>query len=217
MAAVADTDQIRARFEKLGAYLNEQTRRLAAAESVATGFGGTIIVARVTGVSRRSDYSGHKELNGPPAGSVVSRIRRPGGGRKKNGFPRRRAEERFGEFGGSSQPGDPESPLCWTCRRVRKPAAELRLMGCRTSHRMVGEPLHGLGCSLQANRKTLEGSKHADRNERFRHIDQRAVAMAAKRQPVISVGTKKKELVGNFKNKGRELRPAGDPEAGMGS
>ena len=108
--------------------------------------------------------------------------------------------------------GDPESPLRWTCKSVRKLAEELNRLGHQTSHRMVAELLHELGYSLQANRKTLEGSSHADRDQQFQHINQHVTEFLQQQQPVISVDTKKKELVGNFKNHGAELRPKGDPE-----
>jgi len=108
--------------------------------------------------------------------------------------------------------GDPESALRWTCKSVRQLARELQRSGHRTSHRMVAELLHQMDYSLQANRKTLEGSAHPDRDAQFHHINGKIRAFQADRQPVISVDTKKKELVGNFKNNGRELRPKGDPE-----
>jgi hypothetical protein len=108
--------------------------------------------------------------------------------------------------------GDPESRLRWTSKSVRKLAEELNRMGHRTSHRMVAELLHELGYSLQANRKTLEGASHADRDLQFQHINQQVNQLLAEHQPVISVDTKKKELVGAFKNGGKELRPKGDPE-----
>ena len=108
--------------------------------------------------------------------------------------------------------GDPESPLRWTCKSVRILAAELKRMGHRTSHRMVAELLHGLAYSLQANSKTLEGGTHPDRNAQFEHINRRVQAYLTTGDPVISVDTKKKELIGDFKNGGRELRPRGEPE-----
>lgn len=108
--------------------------------------------------------------------------------------------------------GDPESALRWTCKSVRKLSEELNRRGHQTSHRMVAELLHELGYSLQANRKTLEGSNHADRDEQFQHINQQVTQLLDQHQPVISVDTKKKELVGDFKNNGAELRPKGDPE-----
>ena len=108
--------------------------------------------------------------------------------------------------------GDPESPLRWTCKSVRKLAQELGRGGHRVSHRLVAELLHELGYSLQANAKTLEGSAHPDRNVQFEHIHRKVRRCLRQGQPVISVDTKKKELVGDFKNGGRELRLKGDPE-----
>ena len=108
--------------------------------------------------------------------------------------------------------GDPESPLRWTCKSLRKLAEELQRKGHRTSHQLVGRMLHDLGYSLQANSKTLEGTNHPDRNAQFEYLNRRVKRQLQQHQPVISVDTKKKELVGDFKNNGRELRPQGDPE-----
>jgi hypothetical protein len=108
--------------------------------------------------------------------------------------------------------GDPETPLRWTCKSVRVLARELKRQGHKTSHRMVAELLHGLGYSLQANRKTIEGSSHPDRNRQFEYINRKAKEYLRSKDPVISVDTKKKELVGNFKNGGQEWRPKGEPE-----
>ena len=140
------------------------------------------------------------------------RIRRPGGGRKKTvaQVPSLlRDLERLVE---PLTRGDPESPLRWTCKSLRKLAEELRRMGHQTSHPMVGRMLHDLGYSLQANSKTMEGTKHPDRNAQFEYLNRRIKRQLQQQQPVISVDTKKKELVGDFKNNGRELRPQGDPE-----
>ena len=108
--------------------------------------------------------------------------------------------------------GDPESPLRWTCKSVRRLAAELRRQGHATSHRLVANLLHELKYSLQANAKTLEGARHPDRNAQFEYINTRVRQFLRRRHPVISVDTKKKELVGPFKNGGREWRPQGQPE-----
>jgi len=108
--------------------------------------------------------------------------------------------------------GDPESPLRWTCKSVRKLAAELTAQGHQTSHRMVAELLHDLGYSLQANQKTLEGSDHPDRNAQFEYLNGAVQQQLWAGEPTISVDTKKKELIGPFKNGGRELRPKGEPE-----
>jgi transposase len=209
---VAGADAIRTRFEKLAPFLDERMRRLvAASESLTIGFGGTSEVSRQTGVSRRAIIQGIKELDEAP-GVRVGRVRRAGGGRKKTVDKDASLKTDLERLVDPVTRGDPESPLRWTCKSVRKLSEELRRLGHQTSHRMVAELLHELGYSLQANRKTLEGSSHADRDQQFQHINQQVTQLLTQRQPVISVDTKKKELVGDFKNPGAELRPKGDPE-----
>jgi len=209
---VAEVDEIRVRFEKLAPFLDERMRRLVAAtESLAIGFGGTSVVARETGVSRRAIIQGIKELDEKPQ-HQTGRVRRAGGGRKKTVDKDSTLKADLERLVEPVTRGDPESSLRWTCKSVRKLAEELNVMGHQTSHRMVAELLHELGYSLQANSKTLEGSSHADRDEQFKHINEQVNQLLARHQPVISVDTKKKELVGDFKNNGRELRPKGDPE-----
>ena len=186
-------------------------RLFAASESLAIGFGGASMVSRQTGVSRRAIIQGIKELDEEPT-VHTTRVRRTGGGRKKTvdkDTTLRADLERLVE---PVTRGDPESALRWTCKSVRKLAEELKRVGHRTSHRMVAELLHELGYSLQANRKTLEGTNHVDRDAQFQHINQQVNQLLARQQPVISVDTKKKELVGEFKNSGRELRPKKNPE-----
>jgi transposase len=209
---VAGADAIRTRFEKLAPFLDERMRRLvAASESLTIGFGGTSEVSRQTGVSRRAIIQGIKELDEAP-GVRVGRVRRAGGGRKKTVDKDASLKTDLERLVDPVTRGDPESPLRGTCKSVRKLSEELRRLGHQTSHRMVAELLHELGYSLQANRKTLEGSSHADRDQQFQHINQQVTQLLSQRQPVISVDTKKKELVGDFKNPGAELRPKGDPE-----
>ena len=210
---MAEADRIRTRFEKLTPFLDERMRRLvAASESLAIGFGGTSEVSRQTGVSRRAIIRGIKELDQAPS-VPGGRVRRPGGGRKRTVDKDSSLKTDLERLVDPVTRGDPESPLRWTCKSVRKLAEELKRLGHQTSHRMVAELLHELGYSLQANRKTLEGSSHADRDQQFQHINQHVSEFLNQQQPVISVDTKKKELVGNFKNHGAELRPKGDPEA----
>jgi hypothetical protein len=208
---MAEVEAIKRRFELLGPHLDERTRRLlAASEAVVIGRGGSSLVARATGVSRRMIGNGIKELDAGPADGV--RIRRPGGGRKRTSDT---DPTLLGDLEGLVEPvtrGDPESPLRWTCKSVRKLAEELQRIGHRVSRQLVAELLHDLGYSLQANRKTLEGASHPDRDAQFEHLNQRVAEQVAHGEPAISVDTKKKELVGDFKNGGRELRPAGDPE-----
>ena len=204
--------QIRDRFEKLAPFLDERMRRLvAASESVVIGFGGTSVVSRETGVSRRAIIQGIKELEQEPS-ETPTRVRRAGGGRKKTVDQDATLQRDLERLVDPVTRGDPESPLRWTCKSVRKLSDELNRTGHQTSHRMVAELLHGLGYSLQANRKTLEGSSHQDRDAQFQHINEQVKQLLGQHQPVISVDTKKKELVGDFKNTGKELRPKGDPE-----
>ena len=209
---MAGADGIHTRFKKLAPFLDERLRRLvAASESLAAGFGGTSVVSRQTGVSRRAIIRGIKELDEKPV-VEAGRVRRAGGGRKKTVDKDVTLKTDLEGLVDPVTRGDPESRLRWTSKSVRKLAEELNRMGHRTSHRMVAELLHELGYSLQANRKTLEGSSHADRDQQFQHINQQVNRLLAEHQPVISVDTKKKELVGDFKNNGRELRPKGAPE-----
>jgi len=209
---VAEVENIRTRFGKLAPFLDERMRRLvAASESLTVGFGGTSVVSRQTGVSRRAIIQGIKELDETP-GVQAGRVRRAGGGRKKTVDTDATLKTDLERLVEPVTRGDPESRLRWTSKSVRKLAEELNRLGHRTSHRMVAELLHELGYSLQANRKTLEGSSHADRDQQFQYINQQVNQLLGERQPVISVDTKKKELVGAFKNSGKELRPKGDPE-----
>ena len=188
-------------------------RRLAlAAEAVAVGRGGQAAVARALGVSPRTIRRGMRELTEPGLGIEKGHIRRPGGGRKRMVEHDPRLREDLEKLVEPTSRGDPESPLRWTCKSVRKLAEELRRQGHQTSHRMVAELLHEMGYSLQANQKTLEGSGHPDRNAQFEHLYQAVQLQLSLGEPVISVDTKKKELVGPFKNSGRELRPKGQPE-----
>jgi hypothetical protein len=207
-------EAVRQRFSVLAPLLDERRRRLvAAAEALALGWGGVSGVARVTGVSRSAIQAGLAELR-TPAGERVpaARVRRPGGGRTRTveTDPTLRADlERLVE---PTARGDPESPLRWVCKSVRKLAAELQGRGHRISHQLVAELLREQGYRLQANRKTLEGGNHPDRDAQFAYLNGQVAAQLAAGEPAISVDTKKKELVGPFKNGGRELRPKGQPE-----
>jgi transposase len=206
-----DESAIRTRFEKLAPFLNERTRRLfTAAEAAAIGRGGITAVTRATGVSRRAVAAGLAELHTPQEWPA-HRIRRPGGGRTRRVQADHTLQADLERLIDPVTRGDPESPLRWTCKSVRKLAEELRGLGHTTSHRMVAELLHELGYSLQANRKTIEGKSHPDRNAQFEFINTKVQAALRAGEPVISVDAKKKELVGDFKNAGREWQPAGQP------
>jgi transposase len=147
-----------------------------------------------------------------PAALGPGRIRRAGGGRKKAVERHPSFKTDLEELLESTTRGDPEAPLRWTCKSLRKLTAELRRLHHRVSHQVVADLLHDLGYSLQANRKTHEGVSHPDRNAQFEHLNAKVKWSLSRKEPVISVDTKKKELVGDFKNGGRELRPKGDPE-----
>ena len=207
-----DTDLIQQRFARLEPFLNERLRRLyAATEAQAVGYGGISAVARATGVSRQAIAHGLKELAAPDAATAM-RIRRPGGGRKRTVTQDATLWHDLEQLVEPLSRGDPESPLRWTCKSVRKLADELNHQGHQVSHELVANLLKELGYSLQANRKTREGTAHPDRNAQFEHINAEVQAFQSAGQPVISVDTKKKELVGDFKNSGRELCPQGEPE-----
>jgi transposase len=207
-------DEIRTRFDLLEPVLNERQRRLwAAVESKAVGRGGISVVSRATGISRRTIYDGLSEMERTPAKQEKpARARKKGGGRKKAVVKDAALLRDLERLVDPMTRGDPESPLRWTCKSVRKLAHELRRQGHQTSHALVAELLHGLKYSLQANSKTKEGSSHPDRNAQFEHINEQATRFLEKSQPAISVDTKKKELVGDFKNGGQEWQPKGTPE-----
>jgi transposase len=203
------------KFKALGPILTEQGRRLwAATEAMVLGRGGVRLVAQATGLSRPTIYAGIQELRGEPAaipGRGPGQSRRAGGGRK------RRVEHDptlLADLEALVEPttrGDPQSPLRWTCKSVRRLAEELRAQGHQVSPQVVGNLLHEADYSLQGTRKTREGGKHPDRNAQFEHIAARVRDFQKRHQPVISVDAKKKELVGDFKNAGREWHPKGQP------
>jgi len=206
-----DVGVCRAKYKALAPTLTERARRIwAATEARAEGWGGITGVARATGISAATIQRGLQELTARqplPAG----RIRRPGGGRKRSVA---KDPTLLADLEGLVEPtasGDPMSPLRWTSKSVRQLATTLQRMGHEVSHQLVAELLAGAGYSLQANRKTREGPSHPDRDAQFRYINQQVRRIQAAGQPVISVDTKKKELVGDFKNAGRQWRLQGEP------
>jgi hypothetical protein len=208
-----DTQLIRIRFEKVSPFLDERTRRLVgAAEAAALGRGGITCVSRETGLCREAIRLGLAELRQVPP-LTGGRIRKQGGGRKRTEEKDLTLKSDLERLIDPVTRGDPESPLRWTCKSTRQLAEALKSQGHQTSHRMVAEMLGALGYSLQGNRKTLEGEAHADRNQHFEDRHQQVTAFQERGQPVISVATKKKELVGRFKNSGRDWQPQGKPEA----
>jgi transposase len=205
-------EEIKQRYERLAGELNERTRRLFAAnEAMALGWGGIAVVARATGLSRQVIVDGMQELReGQRAGE--GRIRRIGGGRKSNVSKDPSLSEDLERLVEPVTRGDPESPLRWTSKSVRKLAKELQHQGHQVSHELVSELLHELGYSLQALRKTREGGEHPDRDGQFEHLNAQAAASLSAGEPAVSVDAKKKELVGDFKNPGREWHPQGEAQ-----
>jgi hypothetical protein len=207
-----DPKVIRARFALLSPHLDERARRLlAASEAHAAGYGGIAAVSRATGIAASTIGRGLLELDSavPPE---AGRVRRPGGGRKPLAMTGATLVDDLLALVSPSERGDPMSPLRWTCKSLRRLAAELAERGHRISHTVVGEVLKQQKFSLQGNRKTREGGSHPDRDAQFAYINDSVTRALAEQQPVISVDTKKKELVGDFKNAGREWRPQGEPE-----
>jgi hypothetical protein len=208
-----DPAPIRDRFTALSPHLNERERRLfAATEAAAAGYGGIVAVSGATGIAVSTIGRGLKDL-AEAGGLLAGRVRRAGGGRKPLVVSNPDLLRELMALVEPGARGDPMSPLRWTCKSLRQLAAELVARGHRVSRTVVGELLKAQKFSLQANSKTNEGGDHPDRDAQFSHINQSVTTALAAQQPVISVDTKKKELVGDFKNAGREWRPQGEPEA----
>jgi Rhodopirellula transposase DDE domain len=207
-----DVDAVLAElFELVAPHLTEKQRRLlAGAAARALGRGGGAWMARISGLSRPTVYAGARELDAPP--DPRGRVRGPGGG------PRRLVERQPGllsaldELVDPDTRGDPESPLRWTCKSTRQLADALGAQGFQASDDTVGRLLKQQGYTLQRTQKTLEGAQHPDRDGQFRYLNEQAREHLAASQPVVSVDTKKKELVGRYANGGREWRPVGEPE-----
>ncbi len=192
--------------------LDERQRRLfVAAEARAAGYGGTAAVSRVTGVAASTIGRGLKELEAPSA-TPLDRVRRPGGGRKSLRETNPGLLDDLNALVEPDARGDPMSPLRWTCKSLRRLADELGKLGHKISHTVVGEWPKKQRFSLQANSKTREGADNPDRDAQFRVVNEAVKTAIGENQPVISVDAKKKELVGDFKNAGREWRRQGDPE-----
>ena len=208
-------EQIRQKYEALSPFMDERMRRLwAATEAASLGWGGVSAVAAATGLSRTTITAGLRENQQPLAAGAAPgpRLRRAGGGRKRRVRADATLRRDLESLVDPVTRGDPQSPLRWTCKSTAKLAAELQALGHQLGARTVAHLLHELDYSLQANRKTKEGATHPDRDAQFQHIHEQILAFQQRRQPVVSVDTKKKELVGEFKQGGREWQPRGQPE-----
>src|SRR6201981_3893010 len=211
IVVVIDVEPIRERFLTVAPFLDERGRRLvAAAEAFAAGDGGLCRGGDGDGMARSTIGRGLKEL---AQDEPSERVRRPGAGRKPAICKDPTLLADLEALVEPTTRGDPESPLRWTCKSVRRLAQALQVQGHQVSRTLVAELLNAAGYSLQANRKTKEGDGHPDRDAQFAHINTQVGVALAERQPVISVDTKKKELVGDFRNNGREYRRQGNPEA----
>ena len=212
MVEVAQVSVIRRKYRALGPALDERQRRLwAAAEAQALGRGGVAAVVWATGLAKTTVLRGLQEY---ASGSLLAsdRVRRPGGGRKRATVLDPGLSTALKRLVEPVTRGDPMRPLLWTCKSTRRLSEELAAQGYSASRTLVANLLAEQGYSLQGNRKTKEGKNHPDRNAQFEYINRRVGRQLAGRQPAISVDTKKKELVGDFKNGGREWRPKGRPE-----
>jgi transposase len=209
---VVDIAAMRRRYRGVRRVLNERARRLwAGSEALAAGRGGIRSVMQVTGLSYPTVARGMKEVQAPGKGMDPARIRRPGAGRKMVEVKDAEVVPALEALVEPGARGDPESPLRWTIKSTRRLCAELRNQGHTIGRTSVWQLLYAAGYSLQGTRKAKEGSAHVDRNAQFEYINAQATAFLKGRRPVISVDTKKKELVGDFKNGGREWRPQGRP------
>ena len=207
---MVDGDAIRLRWEGVGSKLDERGRRLfAAAEVRAAGWGGLALVSKITGLARSTINRGEDDLDGEPL--PAGRVRREGGGRRAIGEKTPEMREQLRRLVDPATRGDPMRPLIWVSKSANKLASALTSMGYRVGPDTVRAELSKLGFSRQGNRKADEGSKHPDRDAQFEYINASTVAAQGRGQPVVSVDTKKKELVGNFRNGGTDYRPRGDP------
>jgi hypothetical protein len=211
-----DMKRLREKYAALkGCFDEARLRWWAAAEARSLGHGGVTSVAKATGLSRRTLHRGVRELAGPagkPSRLPIDRVRRPGGGRKLLTELDPKLSADLEALVDPHTRGHPESPLRWTCKSTSKLAIELNNPRHRVSPRSVSTLLAQLDYSLQAMRKTREGSQHRDRDAQFRHINRKVLEFQAAGQPVVSVDTKKKELIGGYAQKGREWQPSGQPE-----
>lgn len=215
MHDAAAIERTRKKFLALTVVMDERMRRQwTAAEAMVLGWGGISHVAKATGLSRTTILAGVRELKSQEAGEALpsSGIRRPGAGRKPLLETDPDLWDALDALVDPVTRGHPESPLRWTCKSTRQLSAELTRQNHAVSDRTVARLLYEMGYSLQANRKTREGKQHPDRNAQFEYINQQVGRVQKRGQPVVSVDTKKKEKVGDFKNSGQEWRPKGTPE-----
>jgi hypothetical protein len=208
----AEARDARKRYREMAPVLNEQSlRRFVAMEARALGHGGVSLMSRISGLARSTIYHGLSDIRAAVS-APPGRVRKPGGGRKRKSSEDPTLVVDLKRLVEPATRGDPMQPLLWTTRSLRNLVNALAVKGHKVCPTVVGNLLRDMGYSLQANSKTREGDQHIDRDAQFQYINTQASAFLATNEPVISVDTKKKELVGNFKNNGREWRRQGTPE-----
>jgi hypothetical protein len=218
MNASTTLTTVQEKYRLLAPILDERVRRhWSASEAIALGWGGITLVAQATGLSPVTIRQGIAELRDPAIALLEERegkphVRRSGGGRKPLSQSDRTLRKDLEELVDPVTRGDPQSPLRWTCKSTRHLAAALAGKGHEVSHQTVARLPQEMDYSLQVNRKTKEGQSHPDRNAQFEYIAKQVRSFQQRRQPVVSVDTKKKELIGDFKNGGQEWQPQGEPE-----
>ena len=199
----------REKYKRISSSFNELSRRLwAANESISMGYGGIEIVSRATGLSRPTIHKGIKEIE--ESRYPEDRTRRSGGGRKDLTEKNPDLITKLRELVEPSTAGNPQSSIIWVSKSLRHLETEMNASGYAISYAKIGNILHDEGFNLKGNKKTREGKSHPDRNEQFQHINDTAIAFMESNDPVISVDAKKKELIGNFRNSGKELMPPGE-------
>jgi len=212
MIRAAQERAARKRYREMAPVLNEQSRRrFVALEAQALGRGGICLMSEISGLARSTIYRGLSDIC-DNVSAPLGRIRKEGGGRKRKTIEDPTLLVALKSLVAPVTRGDPMRPLLWTSRSLRHLVTALAKKGHNVSPTLVSDLLRGMGYSLQANSKTREGDQHIDRNAQFEYINRQAKAFLTAKEPIISVDTKKKELVGNFKNNGREWRPNGTPE-----
>jgi DNA-binding transcriptional regulator GbsR (MarR family) len=204
--------EIQSKFNRIVSHLDEKSRRLwCANEAITIGWGGVTTVSKATGISRNTISEGVKEIEGKKE-IVKNRIRKQGAGRKKKTESNPGIREKLESLIEPYTRGEPESPLRWVCKSTRNLEKEMRKSDSDVSHNLIARELNNMGYSLQANKKTKEGSSHPDRNDQFHFINNKAKRFIKENQPVVSVDTKKKENIGNYKNNGKEYCKKGKPK-----
>jgi transposase len=208
-----DSTSVKTKYQKIAPFLDERARRVwAASEATEIGYGGVSAVSVATGISRTTIRAGMREPAPTQNPGERERLRQRGAGRKKLTSKDTSLLECLERLVDSSTRGDPMKPLCWTCKSTKKLARELSAQGHSISARSVSTLLGELGYSLQSNRKVMEGKSHPDRDAQFRFINEKVSIFHQLGEPAISVDTKKKELIGDYKNAGREYQPKGEPQ-----